>query len=761
MLQLERGCKFDLSRMMGFDLPGMLRDSATMLFKFDNYTLDVGERVLKRHDKTVALTPKVFDTLLFLVKNHDRVVSKDELLRAIWPGHFVEESNLTQNVSVLRRALGESASGKKYIATFSGRGYRFVEQVTAVEPEAAAAERSGRILRNSTTAPLTETHGAHPAALQRLAVIATCGLLMLAASVFILLGIRKGRSSTRLPAESAASLQIGAIRTMVRMAGAQYQPNWSRDGRQLAFAYSAPDGAQSAIYMQTLEQMHPRRITAGPGEFTSPVFSPNGRSLAFLRLRPNSAEILIYDTESGKTRKLVSLLPHQYGLSCRQLDWSPSGNFLVVDDKDSPSDPLSLYLVFLSNGAKVRLTYPDMDILGDTAPRFSPDGKQVLFIRMKYQYEYDVFVVPVTGGAQRRLTAEPGILSDVDWADNTRVLYSEDRDGEFRMWQLDVQSPRPQAVPLSTLATDMPLQFSISPKMGKIAFAGYRPDLNIWSYALSTSTPSSLRWKPVIRTPGQDITPIFSPDGTAIAFRSDVSGKFQIWVSRADGSNAIPVSTGSLFPSVISWAPDSRSIVFSSSTAPGIYKVLLAANSPLQKLSDARISHPLYSVDGKWIFGDSGGFLYRVPAAGGAPELLTFQAGDPIRQSADGRYLFFSHQRMDTTISRFDLVTRQQEVVVRSLIPGYHDAWALMNDGIVFLTEQGGKPVIAFHDLKTGATRVVCAFPGPLPMIATSGFSVSPDGKTLLVVRADPASADIRTASLTSSQQYTLASDQR
>jgi Tol biopolymer transport system component/DNA-binding winged helix-turn-helix (wHTH) protein len=763
-----------------------------MLFSFDNYTLNSQERTLKRQDDTIALTPKVFETLLVLVENRDHIVSKEELLTSIWPEHFVEESNLTQNVSVLRKALGESANGKKYIATFSGRGYRFVEPVLVAEQppvqacspattsisNRASAHASSRPAARSDasthcTAPghageppqATPASAAMPASepdlsygWRRPAYIGICAALILAASVFIFKRLQEHRVQPPTPANTAAvMMQTGTIRTLVRMEGAQYQPDWSRDGKQLAFVYAGPNGSDSAIYIQTIGQMHPHRISSGAGRYSSPVFSPDSRSLAFLDFRRDTSEILLYDLATGKTRRLTTLLPHRYGLSCRQLDWSPSGEFLVVNDKDAQSDPLSLYLVFLSNGTKVHLTYPDMDIIGDTAPRFSPDGRQIAFIRMKYQYEYDVFVVAVNGGKVRRLTTRSGILADVDWRTDHHVIYTADQDGEFRMWQIDLQTANPRPALVSSIATDMPLQLSILPKMRKLAFSGYCPDLNVWAYTLNKPSSSAADWKPIIRTPGQDITPAFSPDGKRIAFRSDVSGRFQIWVSRADGSNAVPVPTGSLFPSVISWAPDSQSIIFSSSSAPGIYQVSLSANFPLRKISGISMSHPLYSVDGKWIFADSGGFLYRLPVAGGPAELITYQGGTPIRQSADGRYVYFGHQRMGTTISRYDLLTHQQKIVVSSLIPGYHDAWALTRGGIVFLTQQEGKPVIEFHDLTTGANRTIGAFPGPLPMIATSGFSVSPDGKTLLVVRSDPASANIETVAITH-QEYTLAS---
>lgn len=729
-----------------------------MLYSFDNFSLNTEERTLKRHKETIALTPKVFDTLVLLVKNHDRVVSKDELLNAIWPERFVEEANLTQNISVLRRALGERASGKKYIATFSGRGYRFLEPLLATEPspeEFQQGEYAPDPLPEKVPLPARMLMPKY----RGLALTGGCAALFLIGTALGFSRLHPRRESQSVAAGDAPALEpTGLVRTAVRMEGAQYQPAWSADGSQLAFAYSSANGSSASIYIQTEGQMHPRLIAGGSGKYSSPVFSPDGRSLAFLHVQPNLAEILIYDLATDKTRHLVTLMPHNYGLNCRQLDWSPAGDFLVVGDKEAANDPLSLYLVFLSNGSKVRLTYPDMDILGDTEPRFSPDGTQIAFIRMKYQYEFDVYLVPVTGGPVRKLTSHSGILGDVDWNTSKQVVYTGYQNGEFRMWQVNVGSASPHPVLASTIATDMPLQFSIARKARQIAFAGYRPDLNVWALDLSKAGEGQAAWKPVIRTPGQDITPFYSPDGKMVAFRSDVSGRLQIWVSRADGSDAKPLSTGSMAPSVMSWAPDSQSLIFCSPSARGIFQVSVSGRFGVRKISNMQASHPLYSVDGQSIFAQAGSFIYRIPVSGGHAQVISDQGGSPIRQSSDGHYVFFGHRRMDTTITRVDLKTGRQEVVVRSLIPGYRDAWALTTKGIYFLTEEAGKPVISFHDFATGSNRKVAAFAGSVPMIATSGFSVSPDGRTLLVVRADPTSASIQTADFSVPEEYATTS---
>jgi DNA-binding winged helix-turn-helix (wHTH) protein/tetratricopeptide (TPR) repeat protein len=105
-------------------------------YEFGPYRIDPAERLFFREAKPVPLPPKVFETLLILVNHSERVVLKDDLMKSLWPETFVEEANLSQNIFILRKALGESAQDPRYIVTVPGRGYRFAQKVSqvAVEP---------------------------------------------------------------------------------------------------------------------------------------------------------------------------------------------------------------------------------------------------------------------------------------------------------------------------------------------------------------------------------------------------------------------------------------------------------------------------------------------------------------------------------------------------------------------------------------------------------------------------------------------------
>ena len=116
-----------------------MADSAVRgAYRFGPFRLDVRERRLSRGDQIIPLRVKVFDTLLVLVENAGRLVTKQELLDAVWPETTVEENNLNHNVSVLRKTLGEKATGQLYIETVPRVGYRFAAPVDLVEPPTAA-----------------------------------------------------------------------------------------------------------------------------------------------------------------------------------------------------------------------------------------------------------------------------------------------------------------------------------------------------------------------------------------------------------------------------------------------------------------------------------------------------------------------------------------------------------------------------------------------------------------------------------------------
>src|SRR5690606_41647303 len=107
--------------------------NAGCVFEFDQYRLDISQRLLYRNGERLHLTPKLFDTLALLVERQGQIVSKEELAATLWPNTVVEPGGLPRNISMLRRALGDD--GERFIETIPKRGYRFIAQARlAPEP---------------------------------------------------------------------------------------------------------------------------------------------------------------------------------------------------------------------------------------------------------------------------------------------------------------------------------------------------------------------------------------------------------------------------------------------------------------------------------------------------------------------------------------------------------------------------------------------------------------------------------------------------
>jgi DNA-binding winged helix-turn-helix (wHTH) protein len=120
-------------------------------YEFGPFRLDPRKRRLMRDGEPVRLTPKALDLLLVLIEERGRTVEKDELLEKVWAGTVVEENNLNQNITALRKSLGDSRQDSQYIATVPGIGYRFVADVRKVDDEVIPQRHKGEPQRDEKT----------------------------------------------------------------------------------------------------------------------------------------------------------------------------------------------------------------------------------------------------------------------------------------------------------------------------------------------------------------------------------------------------------------------------------------------------------------------------------------------------------------------------------------------------------------------------------------------------------------------------------
>ena len=166
-------------------------------YEFGPFSVDAGKRLLLRNGEPVPLAPKVLETLLALIENRERVVTKDELLKQIWGDTIVEEGGLTRNVSILRRTLGEKPDDHQYIVTIPARGYQFVAEVRERRGSGESPREGDPVLPDADSAPRERLSA------RRWAVLGGLAVLVLGTVTYVLRptgGTAPGRPETTSPA---------------------------------------------------------------------------------------------------------------------------------------------------------------------------------------------------------------------------------------------------------------------------------------------------------------------------------------------------------------------------------------------------------------------------------------------------------------------------------------------------------------------------------------------------------------------------------
>jgi Tol biopolymer transport system component/DNA-binding winged helix-turn-helix (wHTH) protein len=694
---------------------------------FGPFRLDPVDRRLWRGTERVNLKPKVLDTLCYLVSNAGRVLPKEEIIAAIWPDRFVSEANLMQNISVLRRALGESETGTKFIGTFQGRGYEFLVPVQAHPDTELAAPQVPDV-----------DHGRNGIGRRRIwgMVFVAAATAVLAWLVFLV---------TRPPQQAPPEM----IRRMplTRLPGSAYEPVLSRDGSKVAFVWRPPEGGTASLFVKGAEDDEARALTTDSADYSSPAWSPDGRYLAYLRHDGAHLQLMVRPGRGGEPRLITELFPTRYGLIGRHLDWSPDGRRLAVDDKSAADEPFGIYLIEVDTGRRTLATGLARGGVGAMYPRFSPDGKSVAFILIDTWFQHDLWLADLATGSARALTSQHRQISDHDWSPDGKVVYvAINQDGEYRIWKAPVGPASPAGLQPTGMAGPRCIQFSVSRADGQVVASELTQDLNIWRLDLVSVSSGKPRWNPVVASTAADFLPQISPDGTRLCFLSDRSGEQQLWVSNADGTNPGQLTRQGLRPFAGQWSPDGRKIIFHEVATFAIYVINAAGGVPEMVAKPGTGGHPAYSVDGSGFFYSRDRELYFRKFADQKDLLLNEERSLRKIPSRDGRFLYFSGNFATSCVFRFEIATRKTIRIVDDMLMGYWGAWTPGPAGLYYLAADPDRPtraVIRYRDFATGRTKILTRFEGSLPPLGTSLWSLTPDGRYLYVVRLDGPEADL------------------
>ena len=137
--------------------------SVKHFYEFGPFRLNLEERLLSVHQgETIPLAPKIFETLVLLIESRGCIVKKDEMMKKLWPDRYVEESNVAQNIFMLRKILGESAGNDQYIENIPRRGYRFIATVNEAQEVIEGAEEEAHALGEEPAPEVQQEKPARP-----------------------------------------------------------------------------------------------------------------------------------------------------------------------------------------------------------------------------------------------------------------------------------------------------------------------------------------------------------------------------------------------------------------------------------------------------------------------------------------------------------------------------------------------------------------------------------------------------------------------
>jgi len=333
--------------------------------------MDPRDGVLYRGAERVPLTVKVFETLRALVENHGRVVTKDELMQRVWPDTFVEEGNLTVNIFLLRKELGEATGGIKYIETVPKRGYRFVAPVGECPSKAEVAEPSARPPEGEAVSP-------GPAAL----VEAPSGLPMPPREREALPHPpTRERTSLTYRFGIAGLVSVALIALMWLIVNPSPPPPRVLHVVQLTHFGLAVGVATDGVRLFVNQVKGGRfSLVQAPVAGGEPVPFPTPfQNAELLDISPDHSELLVAGFDAPADPRLVWVLPLAGGSPRRLADvvsgsarWSPRGDTIAFEGEDGP-----LYLVN-SDGSKVR----KLTEQGGRIEDWSPDGRWLRFTRI-------------------------------------------------------------------------------------------------------------------------------------------------------------------------------------------------------------------------------------------------------------------------------------------------------------------------------------------------------------------------------------------
>jgi Tol biopolymer transport system component/DNA-binding winged helix-turn-helix (wHTH) protein len=685
-------------------------------FRLNDRLIDPSlNRVVLTSGETVQVEPKIMQVLVALAEHQGEVVTREELMARVWNGVFVTDDALHRAIRELRRLFDDEADAPRVIETIRKRGYRLVAAVELVE---------SRPFSPLDSKPAETVADGRPPY-----YLVGIGLIAVGVAMFIWLG--------RRPAAVDTDARVRFL-PLTSDPGNEVDPALSTSGR-LAYVARAADG-RPHLFTKSSADAPAVQTTHGDGADHAPAWSPDESQLAFVRIDASGCAIWIAAADGREARTLVPCTARDEF----RMSWSPdSGLLAVTAGAATIRTPSHIEVISIATGARRAVTEPPPAHSGDWSPAFSPNGREIAFVRSISGSISDVFVVPTDGGVPRRITTDNADVLGVDWEpDGRQLVFSSDRAGGISVWRVSTDGGEPTLLAGGGAKLKHP---TVARRTGVVAYEDWQYEINLRdqptvedeAQTAASISATSDRW---------NFHPQISPDGRRLVFQSTRSGQYELWLSDRNGQNPRPLTRSAVYKSPARWSPDSRHIVFATrsggTTDIATLDVDTGAMRPIVSERSAAVA-TVWSADGSSIYYGSlrsGTWqIWKVDASGGPARQVTADGGYAAMQSNDGRLLYVA--RLDRVgLWRRPVEGGPEMLVADRVLAEQWPNWGVSDRGIYYVTwSDDGDPSVAILEDGAATPRML----GRLEEYAWTGIALTRDAGRVIYARADRRAAII------------------
>lgn len=589
------------------------------IYRFGDFELDTGEFVLRQKGEIVPLVPKALQALTILVRNAGRVVSRGDMVESLWPDAFVEESNLTVTISMLRRSLGDTDTGTKFIETVPKRGYRFVPQLKTLRPAAVSRFSSMEIVRLTHFGRVLDVAISDDAKLLAYVPI-DAGLYSL-----WIWNLESGEKNELLP--PAPALCWGM--------------RFSKDGEHLFYTTTPPNSTISTLHRLALRNGAAHDSRPVLVNIDSPIaISPDGQSIAFVRGFPGQHRdvLILADVDGTNERELLSRQhPNKFSLSSPS--WSPDGKLIAVGASRNNKLEFTVFGIQLSGEPCLELCPWDWKDLRAVA--WSEEGSSLYFsATAKNASSLQIWQLPYPDCEPQRITNDTNSYEELSLAQQPPTLVTIQTDALANIWLVPKAGQPRRITSGRTEGFD-----GLAVARNRIFYASTENQLpDLWSMNPDGSDARRL-------THNGCLFPSVSRDGRYISLVSAEGGIHHIWRMDADGTNKTQLTNGDgeSYPTI---SPDGKWIVYTpqGKDRNTLWRVPIEGGEPVQLTSQGIAIKAVVSPAG-----DKLACTYRkdesdkwkiavLSSEGGVPLMvfgLPFPYHQVIRWAPDGKALNF------------------------------------------------------------------------------------------------------------------------